>query len=157
MHGLLYEHRRNQPGGGQELCCFDDVHQGLGANYDPAKFITATRVCNMTVAIVACLWLSWVLGANQNCALPTSRAPVPREAETGARNRADFLARVLDSPAAAARRMFDHFLKRRPWELLERQAANRSNRPVATEGPGIPSWARSRVPLTPLAQPHGQN
>jgi hypothetical protein len=96
---------------------FDDVHQGLGANYDPAKFYRDPRL-HLTIAVVAGLWLSWVLGGTR-LRLPISRTPVPREAElvhaTGG-----FLARVL-TPAAAARRMFDHFLERRPWELLERQ------------------------------------
>jgi hypothetical protein len=44
---------------------------------------------------------------------------VPREAEL-VRATGGFLARVL-TPAAAARRMFDNFLKRWPWERLERQ------------------------------------
>jgi hypothetical protein len=102
------------PGG---AVLFDDVHQGLGANYDPAKFYRDPRL-HMTIVIVACLWLSWVLGATR-LRIPTSRAPVPREAEL-VRATGGFLARVL-TPAAAARRMFDHFLKRRSWELLERQ------------------------------------
>jgi hypothetical protein len=84
---------------------FDDVHQGLGSVYDPAKFYRDPRL-RMTAIILALLWLSWVLGATRLRA-PTMRAPVPREAElvraTGA-----FLARVL-APAAAARRMMAHF------------------------------------------------
>jgi hypothetical protein len=96
---------------------FDDVHQGLGANYDPVKFYRDPRL-HMTIEIVAALWLSWVLGATR-LRLPTARAPVPREAEM-VRATGGFLARVV-TPAAAARRMFDHFLKHRPWEVLERQ------------------------------------
>jgi hypothetical protein len=86
---------------------FDDVHQGLGSVYDPAKFYRDPRL-RMTAIILALLWLSWVLGATKLRA-PTMRVPVPREAElvraTGA-----FLARVL-TPAAAARRMIDHFCR----------------------------------------------
>jgi Domain of unknown function (DUF4350) len=96
---------------------FDDVHQGLGANYDPAKFYRDPRL-HVTLIIVACLWLSWVLGATR-LRTPTLRSPAPREAEL-VRATGGFLARVL-TPAAAGRRLFDHFLKRRPWELLERQ------------------------------------
>jgi Domain of unknown function (DUF4350) len=96
---------------------FDDVHQGLGANYDPVKFYRDPRL-HLTIAIVAALWLSWVLGGTR-LRLPTLRAPVPREAEL-VRATGGFLARVL-TPAAAARRMFDRFLEHRPWDLLERQ------------------------------------
>ena len=96
---------------------FDDVHQGLGANYDPVKFYRDPRL-HLTIAIVAVLWLSWVLGGTR-LRVPVSRAPVPREAEL-VRATGGFLARVL-TPAAAARRMFDHFLQRRPWDVLERQ------------------------------------
>jgi len=96
---------------------FDDVHQGLGANYDPVKFYRDPRL-HVTIAIVAALWLSWVLGGTR-LRLPTARTPVPREVEL-VRATGGFLARVL-TPAAAARRMFDYFLERLPWELLERQ------------------------------------
>jgi uncharacterized protein DUF4350 len=96
---------------------FDDVHQGLGANYDPAKFYRDPRL-HETLGIVAALWLAWVLGATR-LRVPVTRAPVPREAEL-VRATGGFLARVL-SPNAAARRMFDRFLRRWPWDLLERQ------------------------------------
>ena len=124
---------------------FDDVHQGLGANYDPAKFYRDPRL-HMTIVIVASLWLSWVLGATK-LRIPTSRTPVPREAEL-VRATGGFLARVL-TPAAAARRMFDHFLKRRPWELLERQP-----RIAAADLTQLRSWYSQldtgRVPLIRL-------
>ena len=102
------------PGG---AVLFDDVHQGLGSNYDPARFYRDPRLY-MTIAIVASLWLSWVLGATR-LRIPALRAPVPREAAL-VRATGGFLARAL-TPAAAARRMYEHFLKRTPWELLERQ------------------------------------
>jgi hypothetical protein len=124
---------------------FDDVHQGLGANYDPAKFYRDPRL-HVTIAIVASLWLSWVLGATR-LRIPTSRSPVPREAEL-VRATGGFLARVL-TPAAAARRMFDHFLKRRPWEVLERQP-----RIAAADLAQLRSWysqlGSARVPLIRL-------
>jgi hypothetical protein len=130
------------PGG---AVLFDDVHQGLGANYDPAKFYRDPRL-HVTIAIMACLWLSWVLGATK-LRVPTSRTPAPREVElvcaTGG-----FLARVL-TPAAAARRMFDRFLERRSWEVLERQP-----RIAASDLTQLKSWysqlGTARVPLTRL-------
>ena len=103
------------PGG---AVLFDDVHQGLGANYDPAKFYRDPRLY-MTIGIVALLWLSWVLGATR-LRVPSARASVPREAEL-VRATGGFLARVL-TPTAAARRMFELFLRRRSWESLERQS-----------------------------------
>ncbi|HYL04115.1 MAG TPA: DUF4350 domain-containing protein [Steroidobacteraceae bacterium] len=114
------------PGG---AVLFDDEHQGLSDNYDPARFYRDPRLY-ATLAVLAALWLTWVLGGTRLRARQ-SRAPAPREAElvqaTGV-----FLARVL-APAAAARRMFEHFfahLRTRvhgppggapPWELLESQ------------------------------------
>jgi hypothetical protein len=108
---------------------FDDLHQGLGAAYDPAKFYRDPRLYE-TVGILAALWLCWVIGATQ-LQLPAIHAPAPREAElvqvTGG-----FLARVL-TPDAGARGLFDHFFRRLrarlaggksepPWEVLERNA-----------------------------------
>jgi hypothetical protein len=124
---------------------FDDVHQGLGANYDPAKFYRDPRL-HMTIGIVAALWLAWVLGATR-LRVPATRAPVPREAEL-VRATGGFLARVL-TPAAAARRMFEHFLRRWPWELLEHQT-----RIPPADLQQLKSWysqlGTSRVPLTQL-------
>lgn len=107
---------------------FDDLHQGLGSTYDPARFFSDRRLYE-TVAILAALWLCWVLGSTR-LQLPWTRASVPREAElvqvTGG-----FLARVLTSGDGALG-LFDHFFKRMverlppgrahgspPWELLE--------------------------------------
>ncbi len=124
---------------------FDDVHQGLGANYDPVKFYRDPRL-RLTIAIVAILWLTWVLGGTR-LRLPLSRTAVPREAEL-VRATGGFLARVL-TPAAAARRMFDRFLERRPWDLLERQP-----RIAAADLTQLKAWyaqlGTERVPLVRL-------
>jgi Domain of unknown function (DUF4350) len=124
---------------------FDDVHQGLGANYDPAKFYRDPRL-HMTIGIVAALWLAWVMGATR-LRVPVTRAPVPREAEL-VRATGGFLARVL-TPAAAARRMFDRFLRRWPWEMLEHQP-----RIPSADLQQLKSWYSqldtARVPLTRL-------
>jgi hypothetical protein len=107
---------------------FDDEHQGLGMAYDPAKFYRDPRLYE-TLGVLLAAWLAWVLGGTR-LRLPPIRASAPREAElvraTGA-----FLARVL-RPAAAARRLFEHFFRRLhartgrgaapaalPWEWLE--------------------------------------
>ena len=121
---------------------FDDAHQGLGASYDPAKFYRDPRL-HETAGIAALLWLSWVLGATK-LRLPITRTPVPREAEL-VRATGGFLARVL-TPAAAARHMFDHFLRRWPWQFLERQS-----RIAAADLTQLKLWhsqvGRARIPL----------
>jgi hypothetical protein len=108
---------------------FDDMHQGLGAAYDPARFYSDPRLYE-TVGVLAALWLCWVLGSTR-LQLPESPAGAPREAElvqvTGG-----FLARVLTADAGALG-LFQHFFRRLrtrfvhgtgaiPWELLERHA-----------------------------------
>jgi hypothetical protein len=106
---------------------FDDLHQGLGSAYDPAKFYGDRRLYE-TVAILAALWLCWVLGATK-LQLPRTGVSVPREAEL-VKVTGGFLARVLTSDAGALG-LFDHFFKRMierlppgrthaspPWELL---------------------------------------
>jgi hypothetical protein len=65
---------------------FDDEHQGLSDAYDPARFYRDPRLYR-TVAVIAAVWLTWVLGATR------------------------LQARVL-RPAAAARRMLEQFLQR---------------------------------------------
>jgi hypothetical protein len=85
---------------------FDDEHQGLSAAYDPAKFYKDRRLY-ATLAIVAAVWLVWVLGGTQLQA-PSVRISAPQETQL-VRDTGLFLARVL-RPAAAARRMFENFL-----------------------------------------------
>jgi len=107
---------------------FDDEHQGLSDTYDPAKFYADPRLYR-TIGVLAAVWLCWVLGGTR-LRLPASRVAAPREAEL-VRATGVFLARVL-SPAAAARRMFEHFFRRLavrlprttlrsqlPWDWLE--------------------------------------
>jgi hypothetical protein len=110
---------------------FDDTHQGLGAAYDPAKFYSDPRLYE-TVAVLAGLWLCWVLGSTR-LQMPSPRASAPREAEL-VRVTGGFLARVL-TPDAGARGLFEHFFRQvrqhlpaarekssPPWEALERIA-----------------------------------
>lgn len=113
------------PGG---AVLFDDMHQGLGAAYDPVKFYSDPRLY-ATVGVVAALWLSWVLGSTRLESSVTATR-VPREAEL-VRTTGGFLARVLTNDAAA-RGLFEHFFRRvrehlpaygargePPWESLE--------------------------------------
>ncbi len=107
---------------------FDDEHQGLGVEYDPARFYRDPRLY-ATLGVVLAVWLTWVLGSTR-LRLPRARASAPREADL-VRTTGVFLARVL-RPAAAARRMFEHFFRRLqarrrsgtqagspPWQWLE--------------------------------------
>lgn len=130
------------PGG---TVLFDDVHQGLGTDYDPAKFYRDPRL-HLTIGIVALLWLAWVLGATR-LRVPVVRASAPREVEL-IRATGGFLARVL-VPEAAARRLFDLFLRRWPWDVLERQP-----RIPPADLARLKSWysnlGSGRVPLIPL-------
>ncbi len=91
------------PGG---VVIFDDEHQGLSAAYDPAKFYRDRRLY-LTLAIIAAVWLVWVLGAAQLKG-SSVRIAAPQEAQL-VRDTGLYLARVL-RPPAAARRMFDNFL-----------------------------------------------
>jgi hypothetical protein len=57
---------------------FDDLRQGLSANYDPARFWRDSRVY-WTVAVLLALWLIWVLGGTALKAAPRVEA-APDEA-----------------------------------------------------------------------------
>jgi hypothetical protein len=85
---------------------FDDLHQGLGAVYDPAQFYQDPRLYR-TVGVLLALWLAWVLGSTRLRARQ-ERSPAPSESEllqtTGA-----LLARLTRTDEAA-RRLFAHFL-----------------------------------------------
>jgi hypothetical protein len=109
---------------------FDDLHQGLGATYDPDKFYKDRRLY-VTLGVLAALWLVWVLGSAR-LPIPVSKISTPREAEL-IRAAGGFLWRALPSHAGA-RRLLDNFFRRVsaraggrrdegvPWDLLERHA-----------------------------------
>jgi hypothetical protein len=114
--------------GADGVVVFDDEHQGLSDTYDPARFYRDRRLYG-TFAVIAAVWLSWVLGATR-LHTPLVRTVAPREAEL-VRTTGLYLARVL-RPAAAARRLLEQFLQRvgtttgaaaadpaRLWEWLE--------------------------------------
>jgi hypothetical protein len=115
---------------------FDDLRQGLSANYDPARFYKDPRLYR-TIGILLALWLAWVLGST------TLRAPVfaaraPSEADL-VRAAGGLIARTVASHHAALR-LFDHFFaniaraargatgvahpeRSELWHWLERHAA----------------------------------
>jgi hypothetical protein len=144
------------PGG---AVLFDDAHQGLSAFYDPDKFYRDPRLYK-TFGIMLVVWLVWVLGATR-LRLPRGRIPAPREAEL-VRAVGLYLARVL-RPAAAARRVFEHFFRRllapgartaaehtRVWDYLENHP-----RVTAADVQQLKEWyarayAEQRVPLERL-------
>lgn len=107
---------------------FDDLHQGLGAAYDPNKFYKDRRLY-ITLAVLVGLWFVWVLGSTRLRA-PVASGSTPREAEL-IRAAGGFFARALPSHAGA-RRLLDNFFARVsaragghrdgriPWDLLER-------------------------------------
>lgn len=144
---------------------FDDVHQGLSASYDPAKFYRDPRLY-ATLGILAAVWLSWVLGSTRLHGVggeAGSRVTpaVPREAEL-VRTTGGFFSRVV-RPDAAARRILELFFERlydrvprargsdgMPWSYLERHSQ-------VTPGDvrQLRSWyddahASRRVPLSAL-------
>jgi hypothetical protein len=87
---------------------FDDLHQGLGAAYDPNKFYKDKRLY-ITLAVLVGLWFIWVLGSTRLRA-PVATGSAPREAEL-IRAAGGFFARALPSHAGA-RRLLDNFFAR---------------------------------------------
>jgi hypothetical protein len=138
---------------------FDDEHQGLTAAYDPAKFYRDPRLFQ-TLAVLAVLWVTWVLGGTR-LRLPQLRRRAPRELAL-VRATGGFLARVLQ-PAAAARRIFEHFfarlraLTRRggqeggpPWEWLKEHPRLQRAEVLQLQEWYAEAYADQRVPLTQL-------
>ena len=134
---------------------FDDLHQGLGVAYDPAKFYSDRRLYE-TIGILAALWLCWVLGATR-LPLPALRGPAPREAEL-VQATGGFLARVV-TPAAGALGLFEHFFRRvrervplgsPPWEFLEHHSSVTPAELHQLRGWYADARAGRRVPLDRL-------
>ena len=114
---------------------FDDLRQGLSANYDPARFYKDPRLYK-TVFIVLGLWLIWVLGSTR-LRVPAVVMHDPSEAEL-VRRAGGLVARTV-APHLTALRLFDHFFngvaraargasgslleRGELWRWLERHAA----------------------------------
>lgn len=139
---------------------FDDVHQGLGAAYDPSKFYRDRRLY-ITVGVLAALWFIWVLGGTR-LRLGSVRSTGPREAEL-IRAAGGFLSRALPRHAGA-RRLLDNFFRRIslragvaprgdgrvPWDLLERNARIASSDIEQLRRWHADAMASKRVPLRAL-------
>lgn len=141
---------------------FDDLRQGLSANYDPARFYRDPRLFK-TLFIVLGLWLVWVLGSTRLRA-PAIVAHDPSEAEL-VRRAGGLIARSV-APYHTALALFDHFFaavarasKRAGgasaergdlWQWLERHAAI-----LPQELDRLKTWyadahAERKIPLVPL-------
>ena len=84
---------------------FDDLRQGLSANYDPARFYRDPRLYQ-TVTIALGLWLVWVLGSTRLRA-PAIVVHDPSEAEL-VRHTGGLVARTVASYHTALK-LFDQF------------------------------------------------
>jgi hypothetical protein len=143
--------------GEKGVVLFDDVHQGLGATYDPSKFYTDKRLY-LTIAILLGVWLVWVIGSTRLRA-PVTRIPTPREADL-VRAAGSFLSRTLPK-GAGAQRLVENFFQRlnertgrppgsKPSEWLERHP-----RVSAADLEQLKRWyadacAARRVPMVSL-------
>ncbi|HUN76870.1 MAG TPA: DUF4350 domain-containing protein [Steroidobacteraceae bacterium] len=94
---------------------FDDLRQGRGAVYDPARFYRDPRLY-ATLSILLALWLTWVLGSTRLHA-PEDHGPAPGENDL-LHATAGLLARVLGS-ADAARSLLAHFLAAVPAACIQ--------------------------------------
>ncbi|MEO8064729.1 MAG: DUF4350 domain-containing protein [Pseudomonadota bacterium] len=141
---------------------FDDLRQGLSANYDPARFYRDPRLFK-TLFIALALWLVWVLGSTRLRA-PAIVSHDPSEAEL-VRRAGELVARTV-APFHTALRLFDHFFVRvaratrgaggeilergELWHWLERHAAI-----LPQELDQLKTWyadahAERNLPLAPL-------
>jgi len=144
------------------LVLFDDLRQGLSANYDPARFYRDPRLYK-TIFITLGLWLAWVLGSTRLRA-PSVAVHDPSEAEL-VRRAGGLVARTV-APFHTALRLFDHFFARvgraargasgamlergELWHWLERHAAI-----LPQELDQLKTWyadahAERNLPLAPL-------
>lgn len=78
----------------------DDLHQGVSAVYDGARFYADQRLW-ISVTVLLLLWFSWVLGATR-LRTPRLHTPAPRAAEL-VRASGALLPRTLTPQAAALR------------------------------------------------------
>jgi len=141
---------------------FDDLRQGLSANYDPARFFHDPRLYK-TIFIVLGLWLVWVLGSTRLRAPPIVEHD-PSEAEL-VRRAGGLIARSVSSHHTALR-LFDHFFagvaravrhvggakteRGELWQWLERHAAIRPQELDRLKTWYADAHAERAVPLVPL-------
>ncbi len=124
------------PGG---TVLFDDLRQGLSANYDPARFYSDPRLLR-TVFIVLALWLVWVLGSTRLRA-PAEALPDPSEAEL-VRRAGNLIARAV-SPHQTARGLFDDFFRQ------VARVARGAGMPAAAERGELWHWLEHHAAVLP--------
>jgi hypothetical protein len=140
---------------------FDDLRQGLSANYDPARFYRDPRLFK-TMLIMFGLWLVWVLGSTRLRA-PAIVAHDPSEAEL-VRRAGGLIARAV-KPHHTALKLFDQFFARVArnarrggqttergdlWQWLERHAAIRPQELDRLKTWYADAHAERKLPLVPL-------
>jgi len=141
---------------------FDDLRQGLSANYDPARFYRDPRLYK-TMFIVLGLWLVWVLGSTRLRA-PAIVVHDPSEAQL-VRSAGGLIARTI-APHHTAIALFDHFFAgvaraaRRAggataergelWHWLERHAAIRPQELDSLKSWYADAYSERALPLVPL-------
>jgi hypothetical protein len=146
----------------QGVVLFDDLRQGLSANYDPARFYRDPRLLK-TVFIVLGLWLVWVMGSTRLRA-PAIVAHDPSEAEL-VRRAGGLIARTV-RPHHTALKLFDQFFARVArdarrdgtrssergdlWQWLERHAAIRPQELDRLKTWYADAHAERKLPLVPL-------
>lgn len=147
------------PGG---TVLFDDLRQGLSANYDPARFYKDPRLFK-TLAIVLGLWFVWVLGSTRLRA-PAVERHDPSEVEL-VRHAGGLVARTI-APWQTAIRLFDQFFariaraargtaSREParddlWLWIERHAAVLPQELDQLKTWYADAYAERKLPLVPL-------
>jgi hypothetical protein len=148
------------PGG---VVLFDDLRQGLSANYDPVRFYRDPRLYK-TLLIALALWFAWVLGGTR-LRVPAIARLDPSEAAL-VRHAGGLMARTV-APWQQALRLFDHFFEgvaraargantARPaergelWSWLERHGAIPPQELDQLKAWYAAAYARSKPPLVPL-------
>jgi hypothetical protein len=144
---------------------FDDLRQGLSANYDPARFWKDPRLYR-TLLILLGTWFIWVVGSTRMRAPPIVRHD-PSEAEL-VRQSGELIARTVATHLQAAR-LFDHFFERvaraargtagttaperaELWSWLERHAAILPQELDRLKNTYAAAHAGRRIQLVPLKQ-----
>jgi Domain of unknown function (DUF4350) len=141
---------------------FDDLRQGLSANYDPARFYHDPRLYK-TLCIALGLWLVWVLGSTRLRA-PAIAAHDPSEAEL-VRHAGGLVARTVPAYHTALR-LFERFFagvagaargangvaleRGELWHWLERHAAIKPQELDLLKSWYADAHAERNPPLVPL-------
>jgi hypothetical protein len=151
---------RVAPGG---TVLFDDLRQGLSANYNPARFYRDPRLYQ-TLFILIGLWLAWVVGSTR-LRVPAVHRHDPSEADL-VRHAGGLIARTVPAHHIA-RRLCDGFFVRvaramrgasgtldaergELWSWLERHAAVKPQELDQLKTWYAEAHADRKVPLVPL-------